>query len=200
MAASKNWATVPWNSSRKSSAGSALLDRNRMIGWPIRMCCWYTSRMKCGEWWWPNSWLKMSTQVVPHDGVAAFAVAAVPSTPAVPTPPTRASVAAVASTLLLMDITQFLSWTLAAAPCARPSELIRTGTADLTGLATRRQAPGRTRKSLYLYEFLTFPLTGRATPGGGLPKFCRTWPKSKDGGHSSGAGPQYGGPAPPLLT
>ena len=60
--------------------------------------------MKFGEWWWPNSWLKMSTQVLPHDGVAAFAVAAVPSTPAVPTPPTTASVAAVASTLLLMDM------------------------------------------------------------------------------------------------
>src|SRR5579862_3039974 len=83
-----------------------------MIGWPIRMCCWYTSRMKFGTLWWPNSWLKMSTQVPPHDGVAAVAVAAVPSTPAVPTPPTRASVAAVASTLLLMDIKQFLSWNL----------------------------------------------------------------------------------------
>ena len=43
---------------------------------------------------------------------AAFAVTAVPSTPAVPTPPTRASVAAVASTLLLMDMKQFLSWNL----------------------------------------------------------------------------------------
>ena len=68
--------------------------------------------MKSGSLWWPNSWPKMSTQVVPHDGVAAFAVAAVPSTPAVPTPPTMASVAAVASTLLLMDIKQFLSWNL----------------------------------------------------------------------------------------
>ncbi len=62
--------------------------------------------------WWPNSWLKMSTQVNPHDGVAAFAVTAVPSTPAVPTPPTMVSTAAVASTLLLMDMKQFLSWNL----------------------------------------------------------------------------------------
>ena len=98
--------------------------------------------MKFGTLWWPNSWLKMSTQVPPHDGVAAFAVAAVPSTPAVPTPPTRASVAAVASTLLLMDIKQFLPWNLTAVPCARLPELIRTGTADPTGHAAKRGKPG----------------------------------------------------------
>src|SRR5579859_3731706 len=66
--------------------------------------------MKFGLLWWPNSWLKMLTQVNPHDGVAALAAAAVPSTPAVPTPPIMASVAAVARTLLLMDMKQFLSW------------------------------------------------------------------------------------------
>ncbi len=59
--------------------------------------------MKPGSPWRPNSWPKMSTQVGPHDGVAASAVAAVPSTPAVPTPPTVASAATAASTLLLMD-------------------------------------------------------------------------------------------------
>jgi hypothetical protein len=37
-----------------------------------------------------------------------------------------------------MDIKQFLSWNLAAVPCVRLSELIRTGTADLTGLAVRK--------------------------------------------------------------
>src|SRR5579859_5331443 len=98
--------------------------------------------MKFGLLWWPNSWLKMLTQVNPHDGVAAFAAAAVPSTPAVPTPPTMASVAAVARTLLLMDMKQFLSWNFTAVPCARLPELIRTGTADLIGLAVWRGSPG----------------------------------------------------------
>src|SRR5579859_820507 len=164
MPASKNWATVPWNSSRKSSAGSALLDRYRMIGWPIRMCCWYTSRMKFGEWWWPNSWLKMSTQVPPHDGVAAVAVAAVPSTPAVPTPPTRASVAAVARTLLLMDIKQFLSWNPKQPyPAYGLPELIRTGTADLTGCGKE----GKSQRSLgtrhAVHGFVIFHYSARFT-------------------------------------
>jgi hypothetical protein len=34
-----------------------------------------------------------------------------------------------------MDMKQFLSWNLTAVPCARLAELIRTGTADLIGLA-----------------------------------------------------------------
>ncbi len=57
----------------------------------------------------PKSLLKMLTQNVPHDGVAADAVPAV-SAPVTATPPTMVSVAAAASTLLLMDIKQFPSW------------------------------------------------------------------------------------------
>src|ERR1700733_1107242 len=45
----------------------------------------------------------MSTQLWPHDGVAALAVPAV-SVPARPAPPTMVSVAAAASTLVLMDM------------------------------------------------------------------------------------------------
>ena len=48
----------------------------------------------------PKSWLKMSMQSEPQDGVAALADVA----PAAPTPPIRVSVAAAAKTLLLMDM------------------------------------------------------------------------------------------------
>jgi hypothetical protein len=78
-----------------------------MSGWPMLARPWYTSSRKPGEWWWPNSSLKMSTQVEPHDGVAACAAAAVPSTPAAP-PPTVTSAATAASTLPAMDLEQFL--------------------------------------------------------------------------------------------
>jgi hypothetical protein len=47
-----------------------------------------------------------------------------------------------------MDIKQFLSWNLTAVPCARLSELTRTGTADPIGLAVLRGRPGHARKSL----------------------------------------------------
>src|SRR5271163_1131231 len=98
----------------------------------------------------------MSTQELPHDGVAALAVPAV-SAPATPTPPTRVSVAAAASTLLLMDMdcsslgTRSRTLRTAASNCLpqhaqsdgfRPGSahcrltvgLIRAGTADLIGL------------------------------------------------------------------
>src|SRR5580658_5398549 len=130
--------------------------------------------MKFGTLWWPNSWLKMSTQVLPHDGVAAVAVAAVPSTPAVPTPPTRASVAAVASTLLLMDIKRSSRGTSTAVPCARLSELIRAGTADLTGHGPGGEAPVETRKpadQASSKRVLSFSYTRRAMLARGLPEF-----------------------------
>src|SRR5580693_6023546 len=107
---------------------------------------------------------------MPHDGVAADAVPA-PSTPAVPTPPTKASVAATESTLLLMDMDDSSLGTpsraLRTAGRAGPRStrrsdmsdplgtlpahggLIRTGTADLIGLAVlERESPGEARKSL----------------------------------------------------
>jgi hypothetical protein len=40
-----------------------------------------------------------------------------------------------------MDIKQFLSWNLTAVPCARLRELVRTGTADLTGLGIEKGRP-----------------------------------------------------------
>jgi hypothetical protein len=49
-----------------------------------------------------------------------------------PTPPTKVSVAAVASTLLLMDMKQFLSWN-HSRTLRTAAELIRAGTADLIG-------------------------------------------------------------------
>src|SRR5580658_6433294 len=88
----------------------------------------------------------MSMQEPPHDGVAALAVPAL-SAPAMPTPPTKVSVAAVASTLLLMDMKQFLSWnhgrTLRTAVV-----LIRAGTADPIGgwYWLQRRRSGRARK------------------------------------------------------
>ena len=50
---------------------------------------------------------------------------------------------------------QFLSWNLTAAPCARPSELIRTRTAGLTGQAAWKRAPGEPASPCHLYEFLS---------------------------------------------
>ena len=47
-----------------------------------------------------NTWVKRSTQLFPHDGVAALAL----SSPAAPAPPARTSAAATAKTLLLIDI------------------------------------------------------------------------------------------------
>jgi hypothetical protein len=86
---------------------------------------------------------------MPHDGVAADAVPA-PSTPAVPTPPTKASVAATESTLLLMDMDDSSLGTLRPCPAHDRVELIRTGTADLIGLAVlERESPGQARKSRY---------------------------------------------------
>ena len=84
----------------KSSAGSLLLVRNRMIGWPTFAPWRHTSSTKFGWWWVPNWRLKMSMQLWPHDGVAAPADTAATE----PTPPTRVSVAAAAKTLLLMDM------------------------------------------------------------------------------------------------
>jgi len=105
-----------------------------MIGWPILAYAWNTSSRKPGSLWWPNSSLKMSTQVGPHDGVAACAVAAVPSIPAVPAPPTVASVVTAASILLLMDIKQFLRWNPTVTPYARPRKL---GSARASGARTQ---------------------------------------------------------------
>src|SRR5579862_5078218 len=147
-----------------------------MIGWPIRMCCWYTSRMKFGTLWWPNSWLKMSTQVPPHDGVAAFAVAAVPSTPAVPTPPTMVSVAAVASSLLLMDMKQFLSWNL-----KQPYPAYGLSRADQDGNGRPDRSCGKRRRARApqdearntqiraLSHYSARFITRRTGPTGGLP-------------------------------
>ena len=98
----------PWKEREKSSAGSELLDLNRMIGWPTFEPWRSTSTVKFGCLNVPKSRLKMLTQAAPHDGVAAPAVPAV-STPIVPTPLTMVSAAAVASTLLLKDM-EFPSW------------------------------------------------------------------------------------------
>ena len=84
----------------KSSAGSLLLLRNRMIGWPTFAPWRNTSMTKFGVWCVPNCRLKTSMQLWPHDGVDALAE----SEPTVATPPTRASVAAPASILLLKDM------------------------------------------------------------------------------------------------
>ena len=54
--------TVPWKETVKSSAGSVLLVRYRMIGWPSFAPCRSTSRTKFGWWCVPNSRLKMSMQ------------------------------------------------------------------------------------------------------------------------------------------
>src|ERR1700677_2829580 len=80
----------------KSSAGSLLLARNKMTGWPTVSPWRKTSRTKPG----PNSWLNPVTQLVPHDGVDAPAG----SRPTALTPPTTVIVAATARTLLLIDI------------------------------------------------------------------------------------------------
>src|SRR6266516_7854941 len=98
----------------KSSAGSVLLVRNRMIGWPTLAPCRHTSSTKFGVRCVPNSRLKMSMQVPPQGGVAAAAE----SIPTVLTPPTRVTVAAAAKTLLLKDMDSSLLGT-TAVPCAR---------------------------------------------------------------------------------
>src|SRR5579859_303716 len=95
--------TVPWFSKTKSSAGSWFDSRNRMIDVPVATPCLKLSIRNAG---WPvcaspNWSLKMSTQLGPHDGVAAFAAPAVSPTAA---PPTSVSEAAVASILPLKDI------------------------------------------------------------------------------------------------
>src|SRR5260370_32759384 len=122
---------------------------------------------KFGEACVPKSRLKMSMQCLPQDGVAAAAVPAV-SAPAAPTPPTKVSVAAAASTLLLMDMDSSLLGThsrtlrTAVAVGRRSARvggsdplgmlparggLIRTGTADLTGLAVQKgEDSGQARK------------------------------------------------------
>src|SRR5213592_1898261 len=97
----------------KSSALSVLLVRYKIIGVPALADPRHTSRTKFGEWWVPNSRLKMSMQRWPHGGVAADAVSA----PALASPPASASVAAAATNLLLMDITWFLLATCGGAPC-----------------------------------------------------------------------------------
>src|SRR6516164_8379375 len=118
----------PWKDALQSRAGSELLDRNRMTGWPTFSPCRNTSTGEDGPLDAPpvkpagaKSSLKRLMQDGPHDGVAAPAVPAVIA-PTVPTPPTRVSVAAAASTLLLMDMdVPLLEPT--AVPCARLSEL-----------------------------------------------------------------------------
>src|SRR6266567_246892 len=98
MPAAKKSDVEPWKETVKSSAGSLLLVRNRMIGWP-RFAPWRSvSITKLGWLCVPNSRLNRSMQLSPHDGVAAPADSAAIA----PTPPTRVSVAAAAKTLLLM--------------------------------------------------------------------------------------------------
>src|SRR6516164_7099301 len=113
---------TPWKDALQSMAGSELLCRNRMIGWPVLSPCRKTSTGEAAPPLKPaKSLLKRLMQLGPHDGVPADAVPAV-ITPATPTPPTRVSVAAAASTLLLMDMNVPLLEP-PAVPCARLSEL-----------------------------------------------------------------------------
>src|SRR6266700_1161860 len=71
MPAAKKSDVEPWKETVKSSAGSLLLVRNRMIGWP-RFAPWRSvSITKLGWLCVPNSRLNRSMQLSPHDGVAA---------------------------------------------------------------------------------------------------------------------------------
>src|SRR5258708_444196 len=84
----------------RSSAGSELLARCRIVGTPGAGIPRNTVSMKPG----PNLALKIWMHFWAHCGVAALA----DSVPAVLRPPARASVAAAASTLLLMDMNSSL--------------------------------------------------------------------------------------------
>src|SRR6266851_10490760 len=85
----------------RSSAGSELLARCRIVGTPAAGIPRNTVSTKPGLVGVPNSLLKISMQALPHCGVAALA----DSVPTVLTPPTTVSVAAAVSSLLLMDMT-----------------------------------------------------------------------------------------------
>src|SRR5579859_628196 len=132
--------TVPWFSKTKSSAGSWFDSRNRMIDVPVATPCLKLSirNAGCPVCASPNWSLKMSTQLGPHDGVAALATPAVSPTPA---PPTNVSEAAAANTLLFRDIWKVPPW-----PQPHPArELLgdQARTVDLTGIAIGRgQSPG----------------------------------------------------------
>jgi hypothetical protein len=64
----------------------------------------------------------------------------------------------------------FLSWNLTAVPCARLPELVRAGTADLTGLAARK---GKTRANpeVHLVKIGTTDLETDKLSGPGVPVF-----------------------------
>jgi hypothetical protein len=88
----------------RSSAGSELLTRCRIVGTPTAGIPRNTVSTKPGLVGVPNSLLKISMQVLPpwvHCGVAALA----DSVPTVLTPPITVSVAAAVSSLLLIDMT-----------------------------------------------------------------------------------------------
>ena len=61
---------MPWKDALQSRAGSELLDRNRMIGWPTFSPCRYTSTGEAAPPLKPaKSLLKRLMQLGPHDGV-----------------------------------------------------------------------------------------------------------------------------------